>query len=360
MRLSSRVACSMWLLTNETPFAAERTWTRDERGAEFWLVAVRAAFVIDEDGRQMPAERQTEVQRVPVYAGDPMTSGLLADSDFVLHKDGSDVLVQGRAHAPHGQPAVQTQVRIMLAGIDKTLLVHGERRLYKGGTGLGITGAAPFLTMPLMWERTYGGWDRRDKTRDWVAENPAGIGFATAIDRLYETPAPNVEYPGAAYRGPGSGRPAALGPVAHHWAPRVRYAGTYDAHWQKTRDPLLPEDFDRRYFRSAPVDQQTPKPLVGYEQVRLGGLTHDGFLGFILPRIVLDVITSFRGGADIRQQPAIHTLWLMPDYRRFEVVFLSALEVPPGREEKLVGTTVRLRRRIGVPDSVRATGVWMQ
>ena len=50
----------------------------------------------------------------------------------------------------------------------------------------------------------------------------------------------------------------------------------------------------------------------------------------------------------------------MPDYRRFELVFLTVLEVPPGREEKLVGTTIRLRRRIGTPDSVRATGVWVQ
>ena len=350
----------MWLLNNETPFAAERTWTRDERGAEFWLVAVRAAFVIDDDGRQTPAERQTEVQRAPVFAGDPASTGLLADSDFVLHKDGTDVLVQGRAHAPQGHPATRAEVRLMLAGIDKRLVVHGERRLFKGGTGLGITGAAPFITMPLMWERTYGGWDRQARTPDWVAENPAGLGFATSVERLYDTQAPNVEYPDAAYRGPGAGRPAALGPVAHHWAPRARYAGTYDGQWQKTRDPLLPEDFYRRYFRSAPADQQTQAPLVGYEQVRMGGLTADGFWGFILPRLVIDIITSFKGGRDIRQQPGIHTLWLMPDYRRFEVVLLSALEVPPGREEKLIGTTVRLRRRTGTPDSVRATGVWLQ
>ena len=95
-------------------------------------------------------------------------------------------------------------------------------------------------------------------------------------------------------------------------------------------------------------------------QVRLGGLTPDGFWGFVLPRLVFDFTTSFKGGINIRQQPSIHTLWLMPEYRRFELVFLTALEVPPGREEKLVGTTIRLRQRIGTPDSVRATGVWVQ
>lgn len=350
----------MWLLTNETPFAAERTWTRDERGAEFWLVAIRAAFTIDPDNRQTPAEKQTEVQRAPVFAGDPLTSDMLTDSDFALHKDGTDVLIQGRAHAPGGQPTSCARVRLKLADIDKTLIVHGERRLFKGGAGLGMTAAEPFLTMPLLWRRSYGGWDRQGRTEDWLPENPAGVGFATSPDHLYETQAPNVEYADAPYRGPDSGRSAGLGPVAHHWQPRARYAGTYDETWQKTRDPLLPADFDRRYFRCAPADQQTQNPLVGYEQVRLGGMTSDGFWAFTLPRIVFDVVTRFRGRGDIRQQPMIHTLWLMPEYRRFEMVFLSALEVPPGREEKLVGTIIRLRHRVGTPASTQATGVWIQ
>jgi hypothetical protein len=351
---------TVWLLNNETPFAAERTWTRDERGAEFWLVALRAAFVIDPDACQVPAQKQTEVQRVPVFAGDPLTTALLTDSDFALHKAGTDVLLVGQAHAENGRPATQARVRLKVADVDKTLVVHGERRLYKGGIGLGMTGAAPFVIMPLMWERSYGGWDKQGRREDWLAENPAGVGFATEVNHLYDTQAPNVEYPDAPYRGPHSGRPAAFGPVAHHWRPRIRYAGTYDARWEKTRDPLVPEDFDRRYFRSAPVDQQTRKPLVGYEEVRLGGLTPEGFLGFILPRLVFDVITTFKGRGDVRQQPAIHTLWLMPQERRFEIVYLSALEVPPGREEKLVGTTIRLRPRVGTPEKIRAAGVWVQ
>ena len=41
----------MWLLMNETPFAAEQTWTRDERGAEFWSVAIRASFEIAQGRR---------------------------------------------------------------------------------------------------------------------------------------------------------------------------------------------------------------------------------------------------------------------------------------------------------------------
>ena len=210
----------MWLLNNETPFASERTWTRDERGAEFWLVGVRAAFVIDPDGRQAPAEKQTELQRVPVFADDPLTTELLTDSDFVLHKDGTDVLMLGQAHAEGGRPATEARVRLKVADIDKTLVVRGERRLYKGGIGLGITRAQPFLTMPLTWKRSYGGWDKLGRTEDWLPENPAGVGFATKVNHLYDTQAPNVEYPETPYAGPRSGRPAAFGPIAHHWQPK--------------------------------------------------------------------------------------------------------------------------------------------
>ncbi|WP_223428990.1 DUF2169 family type VI secretion system accessory protein [Tateyamaria pelophila] len=348
----------MWLLINETPFAAERTWTRDERGAEFWLVAVRASFKIDLDGRQSTAKEQTEVQRFPVFAGDPMTTGLITDSDFVLSKTGTDVLVNGRAITPDRRPETRSQVRIKLADIDKSLDVVGDRRIYSGALGLAMTEPNPFIEMPITWERTYGGWDRQGKKEAWEPSNPAGCGFARYPSHLFDTQAPNIEYPDAPYHGARSSKPAALGPVAHHWQPRVRYAGTYDAVWAQNRDPLPPVDFDRRYYRSAPLDQQTAEPLVGYEEVRIGGMTPDGFLGFILPRITFDMITTFKGGGDVRQTPTVHTLWLMPNRRRFEMVWLSALEVPPGRDEKLVGTTIRIRPRMGTPDSIRRTGVW--
>jgi len=92
--------------------------------------------------------------------------------------------------------------------------------------------------------------------------------------------------------------------------------------------------------------------------VTLAGFTPDGFLSFVLPRISFRFITSFKRYGDIRQKPTIHTLWLMPDRRRFEIIYVSALEVPPGREEKLVGTTVWILPQINTPASILRTGVW--
>lgn len=348
----------MWLLRNETAFAAESTWTRDERGAEFWLVAVRACFDIDPEGRQTPSEEQTPVQRAAIFTGDPAASSLFQDNDFVLHKDGTDVLVRGRAYAPVGVPTAQCSVRLAVQNIDKMLLVTGDRLLSYRSLGLSVARPQPFLDMPLTWERAYGGWDRKGEPEEWEPCNPAGTGFASDPSHLHEAAAPNVEYPDAPYRGHKSGRPAGFGPVAQHWQPRLRYAGTYDQRWHETRDPLVPRDFDRRYFRCAPEDQQTRSPLIGYEEVKLWGFTPEGFLGFVLPRIKLDFITTFRRYGDVRQEPAVHTLWLIPDRRRFEILYLSALEVPPGREERLMGTTIRIKPRIGVPAAILRTGVW--
>lgn len=348
----------MWILWNMTPFSAETTWTRDERGAEFWVVAVRACFHIDPQGRQALAVEQTAVQRAPVFAGDPLASGLLSDSDLVLHKDGTDVLVEGRAHAPNGRPVAQSSVRLKVHTVDKTLNVLGDRHLSKSFGGLSMPRPEPFLDMPLTWERAYGGWDRKAKNEQWEPSNPAGKGFATNPSHLDGMVAPNVEYPSAPYRGPGKGRAAAFGPVAAHWQPRLRYAGTYDKQWQATRDPLPPADFDRRYFRCAPDDQQTQTPLVGHEEVMLHGFTPDGFLGFVLPKISLDIVTTFKRYGEVRQRPSIHTLWLMPERRCFDVVYASALEVPPGREEKLIGTTVSMRKQLNTPAKLLHTGVW--
>lgn len=346
----------MWLLDNETPFAVERTWIRDGRGAEFWLVVVRASFEITPDGQQVLAEAQTEVKRAPEFGGDPMRSGMLHDTDFVLCKSGTDVLLEGTAVAPTETPVDKMAVRFKVANVDKSLRVIGNRRIEPALMGQRLTDPEPFTEMPLRWENTYGGWDEADTA--WEPSNPVGRGFSVHAATLDGTLAPNVEYMDAPYRGCASGKPAGTGPVAPHWQPRVGYAGTYDARWSETRDPLPPEDFDLRYYHAAPADQQTRKPLMGYEEVTISGFNGQGALRFVIPRLSFDIITKFKGSSDARQSPSLHTLLLCPNQRRFELVYHTALEVPPSKEDKLVGSTARLRKRVGTPDSNLRTGVW--
>ncbi len=347
----------MWLLTNETPFAAASTWTRDERGAEFWLVAIRACFDIDPEGRQKPSVPQTEITRAPVFADDPATTEMIEDCDLYLDKKHTDVLVSGHAYTRDTAPAERTEVRLKVGDIDKSVVVVGDRFIAEGPVSMMLSQPARFQRMPLTWARAFGGTDAEAPA--WQAANPVGRGYAARPSRLEGMLAPNFEYPDAPYGTLGLGRPAGFGPIAHHWQPRMRYGGTYDKAWLDHRDPLLPLDFDRLYYQSAPTDQQTGTPLIGYERVQLGQFTMDGYLEFLLPRLNFDLRTRFTRRPEQRHGTTIHTLRLFPDLRRFELTHLSALEVPPGHEEHMEETVVRLRSRIGTPDSVLQTGVWV-
>ena len=57
----------MWALDNQTPFAAERGWVRDRDGAEIWLVAVKASFLLLDDGTTQLAEVQEPVHLAPEF-----------------------------------------------------------------------------------------------------------------------------------------------------------------------------------------------------------------------------------------------------------------------------------------------------
>jgi hypothetical protein len=95
----------MWGLDNTTPFAAERTWVRNHRGAEIWIVAVKASFVIESDGSLRLDREQAEISRAPEFAGEPATSSLLRVGPDT-QKNRTDVLVEGHAYqsAGHANP----------------------------------------------------------------------------------------------------------------------------------------------------------------------------------------------------------------------------------------------------------------
>ena len=248
----------MWLLSNRTPFAAERTWVRDRDGAEVWVVAVKGAFVIGEDGHQILDKKQTEVSRVPVFSGEPGLSSLTSESDLVHLKNKTDVIVHGAAYAPYGKLASVVDVGLRVGPIDKALRVYGDRHWERGPFGLRLGAPEPFSTMPVTYERAFGGVDRlaSDTAKDrWEPANPVGTGLATRRTSCRYTGS-QCGNPRRPYVDGKEGHSAGFGPIARHWAPRVTWAGTYNDEWEQTRRPLLPLDFDDRFYQCAPVDQQ--------------------------------------------------------------------------------------------------------
>jgi hypothetical protein len=332
----------MWQVDNRTPFAVEGGWLRDRNGAEIWLVAVKATFVIKPDGTTEIAEEQPPVLRVPEYHGEPGKSSLKYEADLILTKKTSDVLVVGHAYAPGGKPVTELDVGFRVGQVQKMLKVFGDRQW----GAFGATSPQPFTKMPLTYERAFGGVDKLSEhpERDWEWRNPVGTGFVIASAHADALPLPNIENPKEFISGKkDKPSPAGFGPLCSHWQPRVSFAGTYDDHWMKTRQPLLPEDFDDRFYQCAPQDQQAPSYFSGGEEVILKNISPLDQLFFVLPRISFSIVTKFLDG-ERRQHPVplMHTVILEPDFPRFSLVYHSSIECH-AKVYQLENTQIKIR-----------------
>ncbi len=341
----------MWTVDNRTPFAAERGWVRDRDGAVVWLVAVKCTFDIKSDGSTEVSTEQPPVLRVPEYNGEPGKSSLKYEGDLVRTKTATDVLVVGHAYAPGGRPVTSLEVGFRVGPVQKVLRVTGDRVWGP----VGVSEPAPFIKMPIVYERAFGGVDSRSPhpARDWDWRNPVGTGFAISRENVTGIPLPNIEYPNEAVSSwSDRPRPAGFGAIGPHWQPRAGFAGTYDDNWKRNRDPLLPDDFDDRFYQCAPEDQLAPGFLRGGEPVVLHHLTPDGDLRFFLPKVFLGFDTRFfDGDREIHRGRRLHTVVLEPDFPRVSLVWHTALPCH-FKVQKLERTIVTIKTELsaGVGD----------
>jgi hypothetical protein len=330
----------VWALKNLTPYAAERSWTRDKTGAHLWLVAVKATFDLGVDGRVTVADEQTPAGLAPEYFGDPSASSIRDEADVVPPKPTTDVVVEASAHAPKGRAVNRVEVTLRAGALQKAIVVHGPRVYYRGASGQLTTSAGvPFVTQPIRFEDAFGGSDLSDpdpRRQRMDLRNPVGRGVAIDPDRLVNQPAHTLEYPGgdAAKRGP-----AALGPIASFWSPRREHAGSYDDTWMKTRMPLLPDDFDERFHQCAPPDQRSARPMVGGEPVGLVNATPEGVLAFALPTVRLGFSTRF-GARSEEHTSRLGTVIVKADRRKLMMVWQTALRVKASEVDYLDETVI--------------------
>jgi hypothetical protein len=334
----------MWAINNHTPYAADRNWCRDQRGVHHWIVAVKGTFSFASPGRLTLADEQPAPILIPEYFGNPGASSLRYDSDLLATKPCTDVILQACAHAEKGRKAESVAVRARVGTIDKTLLVHGERIYYKRlAGGLDTTAPLPFVTRELRYEAAYGGSDTRDPDPRKHAidlRNPIGVGFSADRRHLAQTPAPALQYPSG---DPASVGPAGFGPLDAAWSPRRQRAGTYDEHWERTKSPLLADDYDDLYASCAPDDQRVTPHLRGGEPVELINLTPDGRQFFELPKVCLALSTHF--GAEVQEHRArITSVIVEPEQFSVSVVWQSSIAVPARKAEYLDHTVIREKR----------------
>ena len=336
----------MWEIVNRTPYVADRCFARDERGGEVWIVVVKGTFAIDAGERVSVAPEQMGVVRAPLYAGEAGSSSLRYESDLVLDKPGTDILVHGHVYAPRGAPTQRVDAGIRCGPIAKRIVAFGDRTYRTGLLEPKLSESEPFTRLPLQYERAFGGIDPLAPSAGRDENNPIGVGLAARPEHLVGRRAPNFELPEAMITSwKQRPRPACLGPIARDWMPRRAFAGTYDEAWRREQMPLWPRDFDRRFFHAAPLDQQAPTYVREGTRVELLNLSPEGMLRFELPR-TRPVFTTWLGWRTVEHRPRLHTVIVEPDERRVILVWHTALPCQ-GREHRLEKTLIREKAYVG-------------
>lgn len=249
-------------VVNETPFLfapfagkvifPKDTLTTIVKGT-FRLVPDRKAEAV-EHGEQLPPTGDQ------FYGGDPQFS-CRYESDFTYFKPRADVLLVGHCHTPEGQPLPACSVRFQAGGIDKAMMVFGDRRWRRNRIGMRtMSEPEPFVRKELRYENSFGG--------PTYGPNPVGKG----IHPKNETTAPSHNelanlkvLEGEQLKTMQQSTPSGFGPLGRTWSQRMDLVGTYGEKWKRERWPWLPEDFDWRYFNAAPPDQQIKGYLKGDE-----------------------------------------------------------------------------------------------
>ncbi len=245
--------------------------------------------------------------------------------DIGMPKPTAEVLVAGHAAAPGGEPVQRMGLAWAIGGLQKSLLITGDRFWRMAGATAVPTEPQAFTRMPLAPARCFGGGG--------YPANPAGLGFR-AQERLMAQEVvalPNIEIPERAVRSIGDvPPPPRFGPMAVDAKERLQFAGTYDDAWMKTCAPGLAADADPRLFLFAPQDQRLPGYLEGNEGYGLRNFAADApEIQAYLPGFR---VRCFLGWTDpakpvVEVPLRIDTLWLFAGARRGVMVYRGATPV---------------------------------
>ncbi|MBV0890913.1 DUF2169 domain-containing protein [Paracoccus sp. Z118] len=318
-------------IENRTPFDLKLHVQMDADGQEVTVLMLSASFTADPSGRLSVAEAQLPVTYADIPRGDPARSSLCHDADIAPRKPVPEVILNASAYAPQGRPAGRVDVGLQLGGVRKMLAVTGDRLRAAGG----LSDPQPFVTMPLIWERAFGGTAGQGAVVE--QRNPVGVGLAgsRSADAAVLTEVPNITRPAEiATRPDQRPEPVGFGVVARGWRPRLDFAGTHDDGWLANQWPLPPRDLDPRHHQAAPADQQSPSIRPGAVAV-LVNMTPEGRWEFRLPRLTAPLRLLHDDRAE-EAGFAPDTVVIEPDLRRItlkaRMAFVTDLRAPRLRE----------------------------
>lgn len=315
-------------------------------------VMVKGTFSIPErpSGAVEPTEEQRPVATENEYYNGDITGSVRIEADNVPYKPRTDVVVVGSAYAPGRDPVRELDVSLSVGRrLRHVVRVFGDRQWVfpsRMAAVPRITDTAPFVEMPLVYERAFGGMDY--KASAWCPFNFIGRGFIGRKSResIDRTPLPNLEDPNDLIASwDDQPRPIGVGFYRQDWQPRAGYVGSEEGQEDANDEFGLPSDFQFDFYNGAHPRLQVQEYLQGDEQVELRHLTPDEYRQFSLPGIQPEVhIERYEGpGADVstatdapgtrttqtEQLPMnLDTFVLLPDDDEFYLVWRGRTPLP--------------------------------
>lgn len=295
----------------------------DRRGRDVAVVVAKVAYRVSAQG---------DVRHVlaPVRKCDARdeAGGLWFPADLTAdEKPGTDVgLVGTAAPPPRASGRTSSYAWLSVGPLRKVISVFGPRVYTRGWRGLVPSEPAPLVEpVPLRFDFAYGGTD--PSTGDSEPHNPIGMGFSSSPARLVGTPAPPLE-PAA----PESGAPphpshATFAPIPAQWEPRRSLIGTCDEAWAKKRAPVRPRDFDPRHHTWAVPGLHSAAPLLGDEQIEVGGVLPEGVWRFRLPAYSIR-FESVVAGRQAAHETHLDSLHIDAETRTVELCWRAAVPLP--------------------------------
>lgn len=332
-------------LVNTTNVAARMIVSRGPRADErIGVIAAKATFSLEGPGAP---QLDTRAARAVLDADEPTDLGVLPADLQPRRQPWFEVIVLGRAYVSNGSSSIATTVELSVDDRVRRIRVIGDRRWASQGRDVAGT-PTEFTSMPLVWERAFGGRCAVHVDRSAVVDvfdplNSLGRGFdprpqAEALARLLRAPPgfPVVDDPGllANLEDP----QAPLVPQCWATVPRGIGVGMQELTGvDASLDPIT-RTMDRVALRAHPDWILAPPraPPV----VRLSGMRADGgSLAFTVPRVRVTADGTFGGRrSTLGLRP--ETLVLLPEDNRFYVVYRAAFRLA---KIHAVGRALRLR-----------------
>jgi hypothetical protein len=291
-------------------------------GEVFDVLVVRGTFEFDSAGGELTlAGEQQSIRYGDEFEGavesNPLRAVLTREGDLVLFKPTTDVYLTGTAYPADRLPARSWIASLSVGPVRKVLRLYGPRWFEKRWDGWRLTETEPTTELVLDYRQSFGGSfsageDGLTQEHVYKPDNPAGMGWLPddkSLEKLSEPAreaieaevsgaqfldAPRIDDPREPVVHPQQDAATqGFGPVARWCSTRLQHAGTYDDNWRASVYPQLPNDFDPRFYQSAPPDLVCPEYLKGDEPIEIVGILAEGPVRGKLPGThVLAAITT--------------------------------------------------------------------